>query len=158
MRFKLNLRETWNRQYRIICEKDIATANGNNLHCIIPLESLKWKILKKNSSMYIHIQKLNRASSDRVMNNFQKDRTGNALEKQKWITPAIYYRTKYSVYWLFASFDFKYANVFNANFLLWLCSLYSQANNTEYQKSLKLRNKLITQSSLINKQPPKVHK
>ena len=33
--------------------------------------------------MYIHIQKLNRASSDRVMNNFQKDRTGNALEKQK---------------------------------------------------------------------------
>lgn len=89
MRFKLNLRETWNRQYRIICEKEIATANGNNLHCIIPLESLKWKILKKNSSMYIHIQKLNRASSDRVMNNFQKDRTGNALEKQKWITPAI---------------------------------------------------------------------
>lgn len=87
--------------------------------------------------MYIHIQKLNRASSDRVMNNFQKDPIGNALEKQKWITPAIYYRTKYSVYWLFVSFDFKYANVFNANFLLSLCSLYSQANNTEYQKPLK---------------------
>ena len=33
--------------------------------------------------MYIHIQKLNCASCDRVMNNFQKDPIGNALEKQK---------------------------------------------------------------------------